>query len=434
MAQFRTDKNILDSGQVLTRYEVHGLMENITPSGAMLDAYGKFRVSQQINLFTSQRVGARQYKFDTSNTGNSSSTFSVNESSMLLTVGTSANDSVVRESYNVVPFQPGKSMMVILSYSMDPKMNVTQRVGYFDANNGVFLENKDGINYFVVRSSATGVLNEVRVAQSEWNVDKFDGTGYSSQVSQLDDHTHAIDVSKVNIVWMDMASFSASNIRFGFVINGKPYVAHILCNDGDFDQVRMTTISLPLRYEIKNTGTTVSSSTMRQVNCVVLSEGGFELTGLNDGVSRGYTIALADTLAVAGTEYPLISYRLKANRRNNVVIPNFFHIYVDSNATVSYRIWVNATAIGGTWETNHPDRHIEYNRSLTGFNTIGGRVVQGGFVSGGGGPVASNANLNNLNYTLGRYLNGGMQEVILAIIPTQANIKVLTKCDWIELI
>lgn len=59
--------------------------------------------------------------------------------------------------------------------------------------------------------------------------------------------------------------------------------------------------------------------------------------------------------------------------------------------------------------------------------------VQGGFVTGGAS-VQSNASLTNLNYTLGRYLNGTTQEVILAIIPTQANIKVLVKADWIELV
>ena len=219
----------------------------------------------------------------------------------------------------------------------------------------------------------------------------------------------------------------------GFIANGRPYLGHTCSSGLTGETATLTTLSLPFRYELTNKAATSSPSTMRQINCGASSEGGFELKGLNEGASRGYTIAAANNLAVAGTEYPLFSYRLKSDRRNNVVIPNNFHIYVDSNATVSYRVWVGATATGGTWETNHPARHVEFNRGVTGWNTTNGRIIQGGFVTGGAS-VQSNASLTNLNYTLGRYLNGTTQEVILAIIPTQANIKVLVKADWIELV
>jgi hypothetical protein len=431
MAQFRTDKKIIDSNQILTRYEVNGLMESISPSGTHVDSYGRFRVSEGYELFTSQRVGARQYKFDEKLTGSATSTYSVNESSMLLNVGTANGDEVIRESFQVVPFQPGKSIQVLMSFIMnDPKQNLRQRVGFFDDKNGVYFENDGVTNYFVIRSYTTGTVIETRVPQSEWNFDRFDGNGYSSQACRKQ---FIPDPSEISIFWMDVASFTSRHIRMGFVANGRPYIGHLCTTNLSGDAPTLTTLSLPFRYEIKNTGITGSSSTLRQINCAASSEGGFQLSGLNEGASRGYTIAEAVNLPVAGREYPLFSYRLKSDRRNNVVIPNNFHIYVDSNATVSYRIWVNAIATGGVWETNNPARHVEYNRGVTGFNTTNGRVVQGGFVIGGAS-VQSNANMTNLNYTLGRFLNGTTQEIILTVIPTQANIKVLVKADWIELV
>lgn len=435
MAQFRTDKWKLDNSHLITRYEVFGLMETITPSMTMLDSYGRFRSSETINVFTSQRVGAPQEKFNHITTGTANATYLVNSSSFLLTIGTANNDSIIRETIQVAPFQPGKSTMALISFRMgEPKANVVQRVGYFDEKNGVYLEQSGNTLSIVVRSFSTGNVIEERVAREDWNFDKMDGTGYSAQVSH---GTFTLDVTRTNIMWIDMASFSVSNIRVGFMAHGKPIPAHVFHgNHGEHGahDILMTTLCLPIRYENKNIGDTTSNSSLQMVNAAVVSEGGFELKGLNDGASRGYTIAIADTLSVAGQEYPLIAYRLKADRRNNVVIPNNFHVYVDSNGTVSYRIWVGAISSGGIWETKSANRHVEYNVGITGFDVNGGRVVQGGFVTSQESLKAGAGTIDNLNYILGRYLNGTTQEVILTIIPTVNAQKVLTKADWIELV
>lgn len=431
MTQFRTDIHKIDSNQVLSRYEVFGLMESITPSGTMIDAYGKLRVSNQYSVFTSQRIGAPQEKFNTKLTGTANAVFHITESSFYLNVGASSGDEVIRESKQVSPFQPGKSTEILMSFAFESsKTNLRQRVGYFDEKNGIYFENHDGINYFVIRSYSTGSVVETRIPQSDWNFDKFDGTGYSSQLNK---DKFILDPSNVNIFWIDVASFSASGVRAGFTFGGRNYTAHNFVNNNINKSVLMSTLCLPIRFEITNVGNTSGISTLKQVNAAVMSEGGFELNGVNDGASRGYTIATADTLLTAGTEYPLISYRLKADRRNNVVIPHNFHIYVDSNATVSYRIWVDAITSGGVWQSKSNNRHIEYNTGITGWNTTNARVLQGGFVTSQQA-VEAGTGLSNLNYILGRLLDGTTQEITLAIIPMQNNTKVLTKADWIELV
>ena len=84
MAQFRTDTNIIDSGQVFTRYEVNMMSDQLSPSGTLVDAFGRLRVVQPFTLFESSHRFADNGLFVTSNTAsNSSVTFVENQSTTI---------------------------------------------------------------------------------------------------------------------------------------------------------------------------------------------------------------------------------------------------------------------------------------------------------------------------------------------------------------
>lgn len=433
MAQFRTDLLKLDSGQVVTRYEVFGLMETLTPSGSLIDSFGRLRTSNPKTIFMSQNIGAEDGKFDTQIIGTANTVYSVTESTVLMNVSTNNNDAVIRQSKAAIPYQPGKSCQVMISFVMDePKANLVQRVGYFDESNGIYLENDGETNNLVLRSNTTGTLVETRIPQDEWNFDTFDGTGYPHQTN-TDKLNKELDVSKGNILWLDLEWLGVGDVRIGFVVDGIPYVAHVFHGDNRNTTTYMTTACLHVRHEIRNVGTTASSSTMRQICSAVMSEGDFNIQGKIEGTGRGFTIAAADTLATAGTDYPMIAFRLKAGRQNNIVIPNSFHVYVDSNSTVSYRVWRNPTVSGGTWETRSTASPIEYNIGVTSMTTTNAEIVQGGFVTGGAS-IQVGAGLENLDYTLRHFLNDTSETYVLSLIPTANNIKVLTKADWMIII
>ena len=433
MAQFRTDYMKLDSGQVVTRYEVFGLMETLTPSGSLVDAFGRLRTSNPKSIFMSQNVGAEDGKFDTKVTGNANTVYVSTESTIYMNVGTTSGDEVIRQSKSTIPYQPGKSSQVMISFVMDtPKANLQQKVGYFDESNGVYLEN-DGVNYnFVLRSNTTGTIVETKVPQSQWNVDKMNGTGYAYQ-GNTDVNNNSLDLTKGNIIWFDLEWLGVGDVRCGFVVDGIPYVAHIFHNDNHNKSVYMTTACLHIRQTIRNIGPTSSKSVMKQICSAVMSEGDFNIQGKIEGCSRGFTVATADTLFTAGTDYPMIAFRLKAGRQNNIVIPNAFHVYVDSNATVSYRIWRNPTVTGGTWETRSVASPVEFNVGVTAMDTTNAEIIQGGFVTGGQ-TVAFGTGLDNLDYTLRHFLNNTSEIYLLSIIPTNNNIKVLSKADWMIII
>ena len=108
------------------------------------DAFGRARSAQPFTLFDSAFIGADNGKFDTATTGGASTSFSSYASAFNMTVGTASGDQVVRQSYRVFPYQPGKALEIFNTFVMAaPQTNLRQRVGYFTAYNGIYLE-QDG--------------------------------------------------------------------------------------------------------------------------------------------------------------------------------------------------------------------------------------------------------------------------------------------------
>jgi hypothetical protein len=254
------------------------------------------------------------------------------------------------------------------------KNNLRQRVGYFGNDNGLYLE-LDGaggnVLAFVERSLVSGAVTETRVTQANWNVDPLDGTG----ISEI-----TLDITKAQILWMDIEWLGLGTVRMGFVIDGKFILCHQFHHANLITSTYITTASLPLRYEIENTGATASNSTMKQICSTVLSEGGYELRGLQQGI--GIPITTPVTLATAGTYYPIISLRLKTspNRLDAIVILTALSIMgITNNANYNWRVLASGTTTGGTWVSAGVDSAVEYNMTGTAFT--GGRVLAEGYSS-----------------------------------------------------
>lgn len=434
MAQFRTDLNKIDSGQVFTRYEVNMMSDRLSPSGTLTDAFGRLRVTQPFTLFDSSHRFNDNGLWATSNTaGNSSYTFVENQSTVDMTVGTTANAEVVRETTKVFSYQPGKSLLVMNTFAMHPpKANVRQRVGYFGQSNGIYLENDGNTNYLIVRTNTSSTVTETRVAQSNWNVDKFDGTGYSSQIGGPE-HAGGLDVSKTNIFWMDVEWLGVGDVRCGFLVDGKLIQAHTFHHDNRNTVPYMTTASLPLRLEIKNTGVTASNSTLSQICSTVISEGGYELFGTQQAV--GTTITAPVDLPTAGTFYPVISIRMKQNRLDAIVILTALSILGISNAYYNWQIRANAnTAGGGTWVSAGDNSAVEY--KLDGGSITGGRVLASGYT---GATNQASAPIDILKEALFKFqlernsLTGTPYELTLVASASSNGADIYGSMDWEEI-
>lgn len=346
------------------------------PSGMAVDAFGRARVAMPLTLFGSSHRYRDNGLWSTSNTGGTTYAFSQNEGLVNLNITTGANQEIIRETAKVFSYQPGKSLQVMSTFVMAPaKTGLRQRVGYFGANNGLYLEQSNSDIYFVERNYTSGTLKENRVRQIDWNIDTLLGN-VSSSPSHL-----TLDLSKAQILFHDIEWLGLGTTRCGFVIDGQLIHCHSFHHANVLETTYMTTASLPLRYEIKNTAATANNSTLKQVCSTVISEGGYELRGSQQAVETA--IGAPRDLTTAGTYYPVISLRLKAspNRLDAIAILTALSLLaVTNNANYNWRVVTNGTTTGGSWVSAGIDSAVEYN--ISGSSFAGGRSMTSGFLNG----------------------------------------------------
>jgi len=393
MAQFRIDRNEYLKENT-TLFEVGMFSNRLTPSGTATDAFGRLRVSNPLTLFDSFHRYQDNGKFITSTSGTANAQYQVNESVVDMNVNTTSGDKCIRETKRVFAYQPGKSLLIMNTFAFNAqKTNVRQRVGYFNANNGVFFENDGTGNYLVLRSYVTGSVVERRIAQENWNIDKFNGTGQSSQTGHADRGN--LDITKSNIFWIDIEWLGVGDVRCGFVVDGLMVPAHIFHNDNLNTTTYMTTAILPVRYEIENTGTSASASKLKQICSTVISEGGYTLEGKARSIS--IPITSPKDLPTAGTFTPVVSIRLKDSFKDAIAILKDVEFFgVTNNTSYRYKIIIGGTLTGASWTSAASDSPIEYDTTATAVS--GGRDAQVGYVnvSAGAGGAAVNLSREQL--------------------------------------
>lgn len=396
------------------------------PSGVAVDAFGRARTSSPLTLFDSSHRYDDNGLWATSTTSGGSSAFAVNQGLVNLNVDTTANAEVVRETYKVFSYQPGKSLQVLSTFVFNPaKTNLRQRIGYYGAQNGMYLELDNTTLSFVERSFVTGALSEIRVAQSSWNVDKMNGTGPSLLT---------LDITKAQIFWMDIEWLGLGTVRMGFVINGKLVHCHSFHHANLINAPYITTASLPLRYEIKNTGTTASASVLKQVCSTVISEGGYQLGGFQQGI--GTPISSSFQLSATPATYlPVISIRLKSTELDAIVILTALSIMgVGNGINYSWRLTTGSTVTTGAWTSAGTDSSVEY--TISGTAVSGGRVLATGFInsSNQGSPTIDVLKEALFKFQLERNgLTSTPINVTLEVAAATANERIFASIDWEEI-
>lgn len=379
MAQFRKDTHkYLGDGKtifevVMLADQYGDLVGPSNPTGMAVDAFGRSRVSLPLTLFDSSHRYTDNNLWSTSNTAGTTYAHNANAGLVELNLGTTANQEIIRETTKVFSYQPGKSLQILSTVVMEPpKANLRQRVGYFGANNGIYLE-ANGTNIaFVERSWSDGSLVETRAEQADWNIDTLLGAVPSSPSQKI------LDMSKAQIVFHDVEWLGLGTVRCGFVIDGKLIHCHSFHHANYITSTYMTTASLPLRYEIKNTGTTSSSSKMKQVCSTVISEGGYELRGLQQAVETA--ILAPKTMATKGVYYPLVSIRLKQAKLDAIAILTAASFLATGNGVnYNWKLIAGGTVTTTGWTDAGVNSSVEYTLDATALT--GGRVLASGFIN-----------------------------------------------------
>ena len=340
---------------------------NFNPT--QVDAFNRLRISSPLTLFDSSHRYRDNNLWSTLSANGGSVSFNLTQGLVDLNVTNAAGASALRETTKVFSYQPGKSLLVLNTFVMAASATgLVQKVGYFGTDNGIYFQMNDDVLSFVERSIVSGSITETVFPRSSWNGDKLDGTGPSGIT---------LDITKAQIQWMDIEWLGVGTIRAGFVINGQFIVCHSFHHANIINTTYITTASLPLRYEIFNKSATSGSKTLKQICSSVISEGGYELRGLQQAI--GTSITSPKALTSKGVFYPVATIRLKPTRLDGIAILTAISLMGAGTGIYNWQVIASGTTTGGsgTWIDAGLDSCVQYKLDATGIT--GGIILASGF-------------------------------------------------------
>jgi hypothetical protein len=376
----------------MANHNAQGKIPNVAQHGFgsfRTDLFGRIKTAEAYTIFESVGRYELSQNFSEYSSGTASLSYDSNINSAIISIGSSAGDIITLESFKIFPHQTGKSLQVIETFCMaEPKANLRQRVGFFSRDNGAYIEVDGTTIYLVVRSKATGSVVDTRIPQSQWNIDALDGDGPSDYV---------LDITKVQMFWIEISAMAIGTLRFGFNIDGYFIPVHQV-NTANLSTIPiMQTASLPIRYELENTGNTSGVSIFKKLRSSVISNGGLYR------MTEQYTV-VTDGQKTVGTSYtPLVALRLAEGRTDSVITTAALNIYPVSSDDFEWALMKNPTTlIGGTWTTYSPKNNVQFNRTATSMSG-GFPLFEGFFGSTNQNPVPmQEESRDNFAYQLGR--------------------------------
>lgn len=337
------------------------------------DLFGRLKVSNPYTLFDSTHRYEQDGDYDDVVLGTGSTVGIItHQSTAILTIGSTAGCSIIRESKRVFPYQPGKALQTMQTFVLNPaKSNLVQRVGYASSENGIMLE-LDGFELNIIkRTSISGITTTITVPQSQWNQDRLDGTGVSGVT---------LNINKAQLMFTEFEWLGVGCVRVGFVNeNGVFHIAHIFNHTNTLDSVYITTASLPIRYEIFNKGNVGSASTMKQICVSIQSNGGYEKMVAKDIARR---TSIITGISSSSSFTPIVSIRLAPGKEDAIVMPKAFSFVSDSSgsgAIVEVALIKNGTISENNWSsTTSPN--TQQNTDAVGIVT-GGTIVFNDYIT-----------------------------------------------------
>lgn len=408
--------NIDSSGNVVN-FTTISVSSDDSPS---IDAFGRWRISQPHTLFDSKQLHDNQPLFwddsETSGSGTSSS-HSINESATTLSVGATTAGTRVRQTFQRFNYQPGKSQLIFCTFSeFDTSTGIFKAVGYYDGNDGLFFESDNGTIGLTQRSSVTGSVVDTTVTQSNWNIDKMDGTG-SSGIS--------LDFSKSQIGLIDFEWLGVGRVRMGFVVDGIIHYAHQFLNANNLSTVYMSSPNRPIRYEISNDGSG-SADDFVHICSTVISEGGISDTGILRAASTGGAHIDANT---ADTVYAVIGLRLKSTHLDAVIREVSMTMISETNDDFEWLLYLNPTVAGTFTYDDVTNSCVQRSLGATANTITGGILINSGFAKQSS--TVSSIIPNALS--IGSAIDGTRDELVLAVRPLALNADIQASITWREL-
>jgi hypothetical protein len=342
---------------------------------ANLDAFSRLRVSNPLILFNSQftyDLAPILFEQITNGAGAVIAHDTTNRCATLTFAGTGAGGKSFMQSYEYLPYQPGRSQLIFVTFNMIAAVaNVVKFAGYSDGVNGVEFQLNGTTKQFHIYSG-TGVGSET-VTQSSWNIDKLDGTGPSG---------FTLDITKTQILIIDVQALYVGRVRIGFDLGGQVVYAHEFqhANLASFPYIQSA--NLPVRCGM--TCSALSTTTMEFICSAVISEGG------SDDINVfGYTFQTAASVTTSTGGVQLMTLRPKAtfNGITNRMRVAYIDVEIFNTGTTNqharWDLCIGQTITGGTWadvNTTYSGVEVNTGGTLSGPPAI---VIDAGWASVG---------------------------------------------------
>ena len=388
------------------RYSSKG--NTFDPAPANTDVFGRLKTSRHQNIYDADfEYSAQPLRWESFTATGGTVTHLPAQGGVQMATTTTNGSTAIRQSRPYHRYQPGKSMFMASAVTFGAAAtNNVQRVGFFDESNGVFFEQNSTVTAtnplgmcVVVRSDIGGLVSELRTTLDNWNGDpRFKDT---------------IDWTRIQMLWIEYAWYGAGVVRFGVTVNGEQILLHSQAFGNRTSQTTAwaRTGNLPVRYELRNTGTS-TANTMIHYGVSVLVEGGAD-------DQRGFTYAYGNpqtaprrAVAVAASRFPVMSYRGR---------PMGTQEYTQANAACTGGSTTSLTATGAGWTTNQwRGRFVNY--TVSGASNIARITSNTATVLTIADPITGGtvtAPVAGQNYTIGLVNRGQMLPRRLQLVSDQ---------------
>ena len=352
----------------------HPLSISTSSESPSVDAFGRHRSSTPYTLAEYHHLYGESIGLLTQTNGlGAAVTLQPSKSSARLSVGTGADEYVIHQSRMYHDYKPGKSQLCLSSFVFGvPRTNTVMRVGYFDDENGVFVQ-QSGIGgvSIILRSTVSGSIVDQEVVRSNWNADTLDGNSRSGV---------ALDFSKTQLFFCDFQWLGVGRVRVGFVHNGRMIIAHEFYHSNNLTEVYWVKPALPVRAEIRNIGTATGTAYMDQICSTVMSEGGYSEVG------EIFSSSSANRTIDANASICSVAIRLKNsfNGMSNRTIVKLLHLDILAETRNLrfdvYRLPSSTNITGGAWVDVSSSSAVQINTTATAYSTTNGQCMDSGYV------------------------------------------------------
>jgi hypothetical protein len=349
-----------------------------------LDAFNRLRTSSPETLFSTQtQYNAATLQMEVGATGTGVvPTHSANTRMVALSCSTGSGTSFT-QSYQYSPYQPGRSQFIACTGVIGAGVSgAVVDFGYFDATNGVIFRQNGNTNLqLILRTSTGGSVSDANIVnQSAWNID-----GLNSGINSLNPSGLTLDITKAQILIIDLQFLGMGRVRVGFDINGIIYYVHQFTNANNLSVPYMQTATLPVCMLI--TGTGLGSVKTSYFKCATVQSEGGSLSGF------GFSFATPEILSTPGNgvRVPMVSIRPKVTfngiTNRELFLLDTISIFTTANQDVFWELVLGGTYGGQTWaDVDTNNSAFEYTSVPGTFtNLTGGIVLATGYNSRLGG-------------------------------------------------